>query len=313
MEILVLTRRQLLEAAGGGFGLIGLASLLHCEGMLETVAAGSGGDDLAGKLAQNPMAAAPGQLPAKAKRVIWFFVNGGPSHVDTWDYKPALSRWDGKSITGFDPSFKNTTGFFKDAVGGLMKSPFRFSPRGECGKMVSEIFPALGQHVDKMAFIHSGFTESNNHSPALFMMNTGLPRMGYPCVGSWVTYGLGSESQDLPGFVVMSDPRGRGLPKGHAANWARRSCPESTRARICTPRAADRQPRTSRVDERCPAASPARLLAKLERSAPREACRRERPFGADRELRAGVPDANSCAGGDRDRSRASTYQDSVRP
>jgi hypothetical protein len=187
--------------------------------MLVTEAAGAGSDDVAGRLAQNPMAARAGQLRAKAKRVIWFFVNGGPSHVDTWDYKPALAKWDGKSIKEFDPTFKNTTGFFKDAVGGLMKSPFQFSPRGECGKMVSEIFPKLGEHVDKMAFIHSGFTESNNHSPALFMMNTGFPRMGYPCVGSWVTYGLGSETQDLPGFVVMSDPRGRGLPKGHAANW----------------------------------------------------------------------------------------------
>jgi hypothetical protein len=86
--------------------------------------------------------------------------------------------------------------------------------------MVSEIFPRLGEHVDRMAFIHSGYTESNNHSPALFMMNCGLPRMGFPCVGSWVTYGLGSESRDLPGFVVMSDPKGRGLPKGHAANWS---------------------------------------------------------------------------------------------
>ena len=85
--------------------------------------------------------------------------------------------------------------------------------------MVSEIFPNLGRHVDKMAFLHSVFTESNNHSPALFMMNTGMPRMGFPCVGSWVTYGLGSEAENLPGFVVMSDPKGRGLPKGHAANW----------------------------------------------------------------------------------------------
>jgi hypothetical protein len=215
----MLTRRQLLGRAGGGFGLLGLASLLHSEGMLEEAHADSGPEDVATRLSQNPMAMRPGHLPAKAKRVIWFFVNGGPSHVDTWDYKPALAKWDGKSIKEFDPGFKNTTGFFKDAVGGLMKSPFGFSPRGECGKMVSEIFPNLGEHVDKMAFIHSGFTESNNHSPALFMMNTGFPRMGYPCVGSWVTYGLGSESQDLPGFVVMSDPRGRGLPKGHAANW----------------------------------------------------------------------------------------------
>src|SRR5262249_61989985 len=105
------------------------------------------------------------------------------------------------------------------AVGGLMKSPFAFAPRGECGKLVSEIFPHLGKHVDKMAFIHSAFSESNNHSPALFMMNTGFPRMGYPCVGSWGDFGLGSHEPNLPGFVVMSDPRGRGLPKGHAANW----------------------------------------------------------------------------------------------
>jgi hypothetical protein len=119
----------------------------------------------------------------------------------------------------FDPGFKNTTGFFQKQVGALMKSPFQFTPRGKCGKMVSEIFPHLGEHVDKMAFIHSGFTESNNHSPALFAMNCGFARMGYPCVGSWVTYGLGSESRNLPAFVVMSDPKGRGLPKGHAANW----------------------------------------------------------------------------------------------
>jgi hypothetical protein len=152
--------------------------------------------------------------------VIWVFVNGGPSQVDTWDYRPELTKWDGKSIKEFAPEFSNTTGFFKDAVGNLMQSPFQFTPRGQCGKMVSSIFPHLGEHVDKMAFIHSGYTESNNHSPALFAMNTGLARMGFPCVGSWVTYGLGSESRDLPAFVVMSDPKGRGLPKGHAANWS---------------------------------------------------------------------------------------------
>jgi hypothetical protein len=135
--------------------------------------------------------------------------------VDTWDYKPELEKMDGKELKGFD---KNT-GFFANSVGPLMKSPFEFTPRGQCGKMVSSIFPKLGEHVDKMAFIHSGYTESNNHSPALFMMNSGLPRMGNPCLGSWVTYGLGSESRDLPAFVVMSDPLNRGLPKGAAANW----------------------------------------------------------------------------------------------
>jgi hypothetical protein len=207
-----LTRRSWFQRAGGGFGLIGLAGLLHQEHLL-------GAEGAAGELALNPMAGRPGHFPARAKRVIWIFINGGPSQVDTWEYKPALERWHGRSIREFDPSFQNTTGFFKNQVGALMKSPFRFTPRGECGKMVSEIFPHLGRHVDQMAFLHSVFTESNNHSPALFMMNTGMPRMGFPCVGSWVTYGLGTEAENLPGFVVMSDPKGRGLPKGHAANW----------------------------------------------------------------------------------------------
>src|SRR3954454_21551263 len=212
----VISRRRLLQRAGGGFGLIGLAGLLRQEGLLETRAQGADG---LGSMALNPMAPRPPHFPGRAKRVIWIFINGGPSQVDTWDYKPALERWDGKSMREFDATFKDTTGFFKNQVGGLMKSPFKFTPRGESGKMVSELFPNLGGHVDKMAFIHSAYTESNNHSPALFMMNTGLPRMGFPCVGSWVTYGLGSENQSLPGFVVMSDPRGRGLPKGQAANW----------------------------------------------------------------------------------------------
>jgi hypothetical protein len=196
------TRRHWLQTAGAGFGSLGLTSLLAQEGLL--------GADPA-----DPLAAKKGHFKGKAKSVIWLFINGGPSQVDTWDYKPELEKMDGKELAGFD---KNT-GFFANAVGPLMKSPFEFTPRGQCGKMVSSIFPKLGEHVDKMAFIHSGYTESNNHSPALFMMNTGQPRMGLPCVGSWATYGLGSVSSDLPAFVVMSDPLDRGLPKGSAANW----------------------------------------------------------------------------------------------
>jgi hypothetical protein len=195
-----LTRRQMLKQAGMGIGSLGLASLLQQEGL----AAGS-----------NPMAARRPHFKTKAKAVIWLFINGGPSHVDTWDYKPELARRDGQALEGFD----KFTGFFSNAVGGLMKSPFEFKQHGQCGKHVSSIFPHLSRHVDKMAFIHSCHTESNNHSPALFMMNSGLPRMGHPCVGSWMTYGLGSESDSLPAFVAMSDPKGRGLPKGHAANW----------------------------------------------------------------------------------------------
>ena len=210
------SRREMLRRAGCGVGLLGLAGLLQDEGLL---ACASANDDMANR-SLNPLAPQPGHFPAKAKRAIWIFVNGGPSPVDTWNYRPALTKWNGKSIREFDPEFKDTTGFFKNAVGNLMQSPFQFTPRGECGKMVSEIFPYLGEHVDRMAVIQSGYTESNNHSPALFAMNTGIARMGYPCVGSWVTYGLGSESANLPGFVVMSDSKGRGLPKGSAANWS---------------------------------------------------------------------------------------------
>ena len=198
----LLSRRELLCRAGNGAGLLGLATLLGEKGLLA--------DET-----KDPLAPRKPHFAAKAKAVIWVFVNGGPSHVDTWDYKPELEKRDGQELAGFN----KFTGFFANEVGGLMKSPFKFSPRGQCGKMVSEIFPNLGKHADRMAFIHSGFTESNNHSPALFMMNSGETRMGSPCVGSWVTYGLGSESRNLPAFVVMSDPLGRGLPKGHSTNW----------------------------------------------------------------------------------------------
>ena len=197
-----LTRRSLLRRAGAGAGMLGLATLLRDEKLLAA--------------SLDPLAPRESHFPAKAKRVIWIFANGGPSQVDTWDYKPALERHDGQELGGFD----KFTGFFANSVGGIMKSPFAFRPRGQCGKMVSDLFPHLGEHVDKMAFIHSGYTDSNNHSPALFMMNCGLPRMGLPCTGSWVTYGLGSESRDLPAFVVMSDPLDRGLPKGNASNWS---------------------------------------------------------------------------------------------
>ncbi|PHS14016.1 MAG: hypothetical protein COA78_06450 [Blastopirellula sp.] len=198
-----ITRRQLLRQCGGGLGSIALASLLQDQ------------QASAADTSANPLAAKPSHFPAKAKNVIWIFINGGPSHVDTWDYKPALAKYDGKPLEGFDKK----TGFFPGSVGPLMKSPFKFEQHGECGKHVSEIFPHLSKHVDKMAFVHSGYTKSNNHSPALFMMNTGVTRMGFPCVGSWVTYGLGTENSSLPAFVVMSDPLNRGLPKGHASNW----------------------------------------------------------------------------------------------
>ncbi len=197
-------RRELLQRAGGGMGMLALASLLQRTGLHASNASGF-----------NPLAPKRPLLPAKAKSVIWVFTNGGPSHVDTWDYKPELQKRDGMELAGFDAK----TGFFPASVGPLMKSPFEWKQHGRSGTWASDLFPHLSRHVDKMSFIHSCWTKSNNHSPALFMMNTGETRMGYPCVGSWVTYGLGSESDSLPAFMVMSDPLNRGLPKGNASNW----------------------------------------------------------------------------------------------
>jgi hypothetical protein len=210
-------RRELLARAGGGAGLLALAALMADEGLL---CAGAMGAEASGSAAAdprlNPLAPRKGHFPAKARSVIWLFMNGGPSQVDTWDYKPELERRDGQELEGFD---KNT-GFFTNQVGPVMKSPFRFARYGESGAWVSEIFPNMAQHVDDMAFIHSCYTGSNNHSPALFMINTGTTRMGFPSAGSWVTYGLGSESLSLPAFVAMTDPLGRGLPKGYSQNWS---------------------------------------------------------------------------------------------
>lgn len=194
------SRRRFLQRAGGGLGWLACAAMLNRAHSAASL---------------NPLAAKPSHFRPLAKSVIWIFTNGGPSHVDTWDYKPELNARDGQSLAGFDPK----TGFFPEQVGPLMKSPFSWGRYGQSGTWVSELFPHLARHVDKMAFLHSCWTQSNNHSPALFMMNTGVTRMGSPCVGSWVTYGLGSASESLPSFVVMSDPLNRGLPKGNANNW----------------------------------------------------------------------------------------------
>ncbi|MBM4070688.1 MAG: DUF1501 domain-containing protein [Planctomycetes bacterium] len=197
------SRRQFLQRVGGGFGMLALNGLLQQE------------SSRAQDMPRNSMAPRPGHFPGKARSVIWLFMNGGPSQVDTWDYKPELYRRDGQELAGFD----RNTGFFRDQVGPIMRSPFRFRQHGQSGAWVSELFPNMARHVDKMAFLYSCWTESNNHSPALMKINTGMTRMGFPCVGSWVTYGLGSESQNLPAFVVMYDTLGRGLPKGYSQNW----------------------------------------------------------------------------------------------
>ena len=189
------SRRDFIGIGGHGLGALALSSLCT-PGIVEA-------------------ASSIPRITPRAKSVIWLVMNGGQSHVDTWDYKPQLAKSNGKKLEGFD----NEVGFFPEKVGPIMQSPFSFKQYGQCGKWVSDIFPNTARHVDDMAFVHSCRGKSNNHSPALFTLNTGVSRMGYPCVGSWVTYGLGSENDNLPSFVVMTDPLGRGLPKGQAQNW----------------------------------------------------------------------------------------------
>jgi hypothetical protein len=195
------TRREILELAGGGLGAAALAALLQFEGRAE------GGNS------PNPQRARPGHFDAMANSVVQIFCPGGLSHVDTWDYKPELERQHGKP---FDPELGKQT--FAGVAGNYSKSFWPFRQHGDCGRWISDLFPRLAGHVDDMAFLYSMQSKSALHGPAMFMANSGFIRPGFPSMGAWVTYGLGSESENLPAFVVLPDPRG--LPPGGLGNWA---------------------------------------------------------------------------------------------
>jgi hypothetical protein len=198
-----IARREFLQRAGGGIGGLALASLLGADGALAA----------APSAIPDPLQPhAPHYLP-RAKRVISLFMFGGISHIDTFDPKPELDRQDGVSVAGMA---KFDTGG-RSAPGKLLKSPWAFKQHGQCGMPVSELFPHLGQCADDLALIRSMKSESNNHVPALYHMLTGSTLSGRPGIGSWVTYGLGTENQNLPAFVVMTDPRA--LVGGGAGNW----------------------------------------------------------------------------------------------
>lgn len=189
-----LPRRDFLRLSGLGLGSLAFTGLLQDDGHSRT---------------QEPNGNLP-NLDPKAKSVIFLFMYGGPSAIDTFDPKPELDRLDGVS----PPQGIET--FFTDN-GNLMKSPYRFKQHGESGAWVSELYPALAHHVDEIAFVKSMHCESNNHAPALLELNSGMTRVGFPSMGSWVTYGLGSENRDLPGFMVMYDHRGG--PIAGPQNW----------------------------------------------------------------------------------------------
>ncbi len=161
----------------------------------------------------NPLTTKQSHYPAKAKNVIFLYMYGGPSHIDTFDYKPDMVGMDNKTI-----DVKTFGRGGHKSKGRIVEPRWKFKQYGECGKWVSDLFPHVGECVDDIAFLHSMTAESPIHGSAMFMMNSGRLLSGSPCLGSWVNYGLGTENSDLPGFVVMLDPRGG--PISGPKNWS---------------------------------------------------------------------------------------------
>jgi hypothetical protein len=208
------SRRDFLFEAGSGISGLALAWLLHQDGLLgATPPTGPSGCASPEGFPGSPYLPKPPHFPPRAKSVISLFMSGGVSHVDTFDYKPALEKYHGQPLEG-KGEIRVRQGF----PGPLMKSPYKFQQYGKAGVWVSELFPNIASIVDELAFIHSCQGKSNDHVLSHYEWNTGSILMGFPSVGAWVTYGLGSENQNLPGFVVIYDARGG--PFSGPANWS---------------------------------------------------------------------------------------------
>src|SRR5438105_6867794 len=201
------TRREFLWEAGGGFTGLALTGLLSADGFFGGAARAAGGKTA------NPLAPKAPHFPAKAKSVVFLFMYGGPSHVDTFDYKPKLYPLDGKTV-----AVKTFGRGGKRNEGRVVGPKWSFRRYGACGKYVSDLFPHLARCVDDIAFIHSMTADSPIHGSAMLQMNTGKILSGSPCLGTWLNYGLGSVNENLPGFVVMLDPSGG--PISGAKNWS---------------------------------------------------------------------------------------------
>jgi hypothetical protein len=202
------TRREFLWEAGAGFTGLALTGLLAGDGFFDSQACAADNSRIA-----NPLAPRSPQLPAKTRSVIFLFMYGGPSHVDTFDYKPKLYPLDGKTVP---VKVKGRGGARNE--GRVVGPRWKFKQYGQCDKWISDIFPHLATCVDDIAFLHSMTADSPVHGSAMLQMNSGRILSGSPCLGSWVNYGLGSLNENLPGFVVMLDPTGG--PISGAKNWS---------------------------------------------------------------------------------------------
>ena len=199
----LLDRRRFLGSTATALGSIALTNLLGLDGLLAAP----------GPVINPSRPYAPRQphFPAKAKNVIAIFCAGAVSQLETWDYKPELIQWDNKPLPG-GPAVT-----FQGPAGNLARPQYAFRPRGQTGKMVSDLIPHLAELTDDIAFIHSLTSKSNTHGPAENFLSTGFVLDGFPSLGSWVSYALGSENQDLPAFVSILDPRG--VPQNGSNNW----------------------------------------------------------------------------------------------
>ncbi len=202
------SRRDFLFQSGGGISGLALAHLMHQDGLLASEPAACQGK----AVGENPFSPKKPHFAPRATSVISLFMSGGVSHVDTFDPKPSLQRYAGQPMPG-----KGEIVVRQGHPGPLMPSPFSFQKYGQSGLEVSEIFPKIAQQVDRLAVLRSVYGKSNDHVQAHYELASGVIRMGYPSVGSWVTYGLGSENQNLPAFVVIYDAKGG--PFGGPANW----------------------------------------------------------------------------------------------
>ena len=196
----MISRRNWLRTAGGGFGALALCDLLA--------------RDTRANETRNPLAPRLPHFAAKARSVIFLFMYGGPSHVDLFDPKPELTRWHGRQI----PVYRSEDAFMGRSNGTAMMSPYRFRKHGKAGIDIAHIYPRLAECADELCVIRSMHCTSNNHGPALFQMQSGSIQAGHPSMGSWINYGLGSESENLPGFVVLMDHQG--APVNGALNWS---------------------------------------------------------------------------------------------
>jgi hypothetical protein len=200
-ENLFMTRRQMLQKCGMGMGALMLGNMLNGATAAQAAQASA--------VSLNPLSPRFPQFAGKAKRVIHLFMNGGPSHVDTFDPKPALDKYAGKLLPV--PNLKT-----ERKTGAAFPSMFKFAKHGQSGIEVSELYPHLSKCVDDMCVIRSMHADVPNHEPSLLLMNCGDARQIRPSMGSWVTYGLGSENQNLPGFIVMCPG---GYPIQESQNW----------------------------------------------------------------------------------------------